>query len=83
MKNFVVKKISGVQKEKEENVHNLVHGIANVLKIDLNLFDIDENPDRKLSIQNLDKPLIIVEFSSRKKRDKFIKKQGKIEYKSH
>ena len=73
--------ISGVQKEKEENVENLVHDIAGVLGIDLNLFDI-ENAYRKPSIRNIDKPLIIIELASRRKRDEFIKKRGKIEYKS-
>lgn len=74
--------ISGVQKEKEENVENVVHDIASALHIDLNLLDI-ENAYRKPSNHNLDKPLIIVEFASRRKRDEFFKKRGKIEYKNH
>ncbi|CAI6360427.1 unnamed protein product [Macrosiphum euphorbiae] len=59
-----------------------MHDIASALHIDLNLFDI-ENAYPKPSNRNLEKPLIIVEFASRRKRDKFIKKRGKIEYKSN
>ena len=73
--------ISGVQKEKEEHIENLVHDIAITLEIDLNLFDI-ENVCRKPSNRILDKPLIIVELVTRKKLDEFIKKRGKIEYKN-
>ncbi|CAI6361668.1 unnamed protein product [Macrosiphum euphorbiae] len=74
--------ISGDQKEEEENVNNVTHDIASALHIDPNLFDI-ENAYRKPSNRNLDKPLIIVEFASRRKRDEFLKKRGKIEYKSN
>ncbi|KAF0707903.1 Uncharacterized protein FWK35_00033801 [Aphis craccivora] len=46
------------------------------------MFDI-ENVYHKPSKHNPDKTLITLEFSSRRKRNEFIKKRGKIEYQSH
>jgi len=40
-----------------------------------------ENTYRKLSNRKLNAPQIVVEFSFEKKREEFIKKQGKIEFK--
>jgi len=71
--------ISGVKKEDGENVEVLVHDIATSLEIDLNMFDI-ENAYRKPTFRNQDKPLIIVELASRRKRNEFMKKRGKIEF---
>jgi len=72
--------INGVKKEINENIEELVNDIASTIDIDLNLFDI-ENAYRKPSNQNLQTPQIIVEFSSKRKRNEFIKKRGKLEYK--
>jgi len=71
--------ISGVKKENNENVETLVNDIASKIDIDLNLFDI-ENAYRKPSRQNSETPQIVAEFSSKRKRDEFLKKRGKIEY---
>ncbi|KAF0716302.1 Uncharacterized protein FWK35_00024262 [Aphis craccivora] len=72
--------ISGVKKDNNENVETLVNNdIAFKIDIDLNLFDI-ENAYRKPSRQNSETPQIEVEFSSKRKRDEFLKKRGKIEY---
>lgn len=72
--------ISGVKKEPNENVETIVNDIAGIIDVDINLFDI-ENVYRKLSNRNLDAPQIVVEFSSKKKREEFIRKRGKIEFK--
>lgn len=71
--------INGVKKENDENVETLVNDIASKIDIDLNLFDI-ENAYRKPSRQKSDTPQIVAEFSSKRKRDEFLKKRGKIEY---
>ncbi|KAF0719549.1 Uncharacterized protein FWK35_00033096, partial [Aphis craccivora] len=72
--------ISGVKKEPNENVETIVNDIAGIIDVDINLFDI-ENVYRKLSNRNLDAPQIVVEFSSKKRREEFIRKRGKIEFK--
>ncbi|KAF0763327.1 sentrin-specific protease-like [Aphis craccivora] len=69
--------ISGVKKDNNENVETLVNDIASKIDIDLNLFDI-ENAYRKPSRLNSEMPQIVVEFSSKRKRDEFLKKRGKI-----
>lgn len=70
------------KRKRKKNVENLVHDIANALEIYLYMFDI-ENDYQKPSNWNLDKPLIIVDLASRKKRNEFTKNNGKIEYKIH
>jgi len=67
--------ISGVKKENNENVETLINDIASKIVIDLNLFDI-ENAHRKHSRQNSETPQIVAEFSSKRKRDEFLKKRG-------
>jgi len=64
----------------DENVEHLVYDIATELEIDLNMFDI-ENAYRKPTNRNMDKPVIIIELATMRKRNKFLKKRGKIEYK--
>jgi len=56
-----------VEKEKEENVENVVNGIAYTLDLDLNIFD-NENAYRKHANRNPDKALIIVKLASRRKK---------------
>ena len=57
----------------------IVNDIAGIIDVDINFFDI-ENVYRKLSNRNLEAPQIVVEFSSSKKEE-FIRKRGKIEFK--
>jgi hypothetical protein len=72
--------ISGVKKEKDENVENIVKKIADSLKIELNKSDV-ENFYRKPTNRIPDKPLIVVKLASKSKCYEFMMKIGKIYYK--